>query len=282
MSIRALDHSTNPPDPLGFARAALDAGYGAVLRYLPLPPGTLTDDVVGRLTRAEVDAYHAAGLGVGIIWETTQYRALMGLAAGVSDGIAARSAANALGFPPYHPIFGAVDFNPIPPNYPAIADYLRGGNFAPYANGPLLSFLNPAHSWMHNWGGSGYPLPHIHQQGGQVTIGGVNCDQNDVYQEDCIWFPPNPQPAVEPKGGPNVYVDAKIQQANIVNGRGWIDVPVPDGMAVISLSLNGADALDGQPLPHIEHRERPGPIAGHWRVNFDGAPGPMDVRVGLS
>lgn len=285
MSLKALDHSTRLTDPVGFAQAAKAAGYAAVLRYLPLPAGTLAVDTVGRLTADEVVACHAAGLGVGVIWETTSFRSLSGASAGLADGLAAREATDALGFPTDPVIFGAVDFDPTPAQYSTIAAYLGAGLFDPYANGPLCAYLAAVgfvHSWMHNWGGAGYADPHIHQQGGQVTIEGVICDLNDVYYTDCIWWPPTPQPVPQPTGGENVHVDAKIQASNIrPNGTGWIDVPVPAGQSVISVVMNGSDAMDqGGPLPDVKLIARPGPVAGNWRVNFQ-VSGPMDIRLGL-
>jgi Domain of unknown function (DUF1906) len=202
MAFRALDHSSRLTDPDGFAKAAKAAGFAAVLRYLPLSPGTLQNDNVGRLTAEEVAAYHAAGLGIGIVWETTQYRPIMGAAGGSVDGFQARTAANGLGFPPDHPIFGAVDFAPTPGQLPLVTAYLQTAGFEPYANGPTLTHLQAAHSWMHNWGGSDFPDPHIHQQGGQITVAGISCDLNDCYHDDCIWWPPGtqPQPVPQPLG----------------------------------------------------------------------------------
>jgi len=197
MAFKVLDHSTALADPVGFARAAKAAGFDAVMRYLLLPPGTLMGDSVGRLTLEERIACHAEGLGVGIIYErdTVNYhRPLSGASGGLIDGPAARAAATSLGFAPDFPIFGAADFNPTPDQYPTIDAYFQAAGFEPYANGPLLTYLAArgyVHSWMHNWGGSGYGDPHLHQQGGQITIAGVNCDLNDGYYEDCIWWPPS-------------------------------------------------------------------------------------------
>lgn len=283
--MKALDHSSALRDPVGFAQAAKQMGFSAVLRYLPIPAGTLNRDAVGRLNRGEVAAYHSAGLGIGIIWETTQMRPLDGSTAGLVDGPAARSAANALGFPPNHTIFGAVDFDPPQSQWPTIAGYLGAAGFEPYANGPLLSHLANIgflHYWMHNWGGSNFSNPHIHQQGGQITIAGISCDLNDVYHDDCLWWPP----VVVTGGGqtlregPNMRVDANIPGAAVVGGRGWVDVAVPGGMAVTGVMLNGADALDGQPLPRIGWAARD-IGGGRWRVNFDGLPGGVDLHIGL-
>lgn len=197
MSFKALDHSSTPPDPAGFARAAKAAGFDAVMRYLPLLPGTLTGDRVGRLTLDELAACHAAGLGVGIIYErdtASYHRPLGGAAAGQEDGLAARAAATALGFAPGFPIFGAADFDPTPDQYPTVRAYFEAGGFDPYGDGPLLTYLSAfgfAHFWLMNWGGAAFSDPHLHQQGGQITIAGINCDLNDGYYEDCIWWPPS-------------------------------------------------------------------------------------------
>ena len=255
MSIKALDHSTRLADPVGFAQAAKAAGYSAVLRYLPLPAGTLAADRVGRLTSFEVVAYHSAGLGVGIIWETTAERALGGQTAGLVDGAAARAAAGALGFPADHVIFGAVDFDPTVDQYATIAAYLGAGQFEPYANGPLCSYLSVlgfTHSWMHNWGGAGYSDPHIHQQGGQVTVAGVICDLNDVYYTDCIWWPPAAQPVPVPQSvhfeednmtGIPVHIPRLDDQ-----GNGNFMVPGAAGR-VVSVKMNGSDAGGYVPPP---------------------------------
>jgi hypothetical protein len=283
--MKALDHSSALRDPVGFARAAKDAGYAAVLRYLPIPAGVLMRDHVGRLNKGEVAAYHGAGLGIGIVWETTQMRPLDGATGGLQDGPAARAAANALGFPPNHPIFGAVDFDPLPPDWPLIAAYLGAAGFEPYGNGPLLTHLASIgfmHYWMHNWGGHDFGNPHIHQQGGQVTVAGISCDLNDVYTDDCLWWPP----VVVTGGrqvlreGPNMRVDTNIPGAAVVGGRGWVDVAVPGGMAVCSVIMNGADALDGSVIPPIGWAARD-IGGGKWRVNFSGLPGGCDLHIGL-
>lgn len=254
MSLKALDHSTRLDDPIGFAQVAKAAGYAAVLRYLPLPPGTLAVDTVGRLTADEVAACHAAGLGVGVIWETTSTRALEGAAAGLTDGLAARAATDALGFPADVVIFGAVDFDPTPDQYAAIAQYLGAGQFDPYANGPLCAYLAAqgfVHSWMHNWGGAGYSDPHIHQQGGQVFVAGVDCDLNDVYYTDCIWWPPASQPVPAPPvhfeednvTGIPIHIPRLDDQ-----GNGNFMVPGVAGR-VVSVKMNGSDAGGYVPPP---------------------------------
>lgn len=285
--MKALDHSSTLRDPVGFAREAKRLGFGAVLRYLPIPAGTLNRDAVGRLNKGEVAAYHAAGLGIGVVWETTQMRPLDGSAAGLVDGPAARAAANALGFPSNHAIFGAVDFDPAPSQWPTIAGYLGAAGFEPYANGPTLAHLAGIgflHFWMHNWGGADFRGPHIHQQGGQIVVAGISCDLNDVYNDDCLWWPPEAGGQFQQSLyiGDNMRVDVKIPPQMIAGGRGWVEIDVPPGLGVCGAPvMNGADALLGQALPQVAWA--PYQIGGgKWRVAFDGLPaGGCDVHIPL-
>lgn len=72
--------------------------------------GYVSRDPAKNLTAHECTAYLAAGVAVGLVWETTARRALDGAAAGKVDGTEARRQARALAFPDDHPIFTAVDF----------------------------------------------------------------------------------------------------------------------------------------------------------------------------
>lgn len=84
------------------------AGYIGVMRYL-------SGGYPGKdLSRAEAEQYHAAGLGIGLVWETTARRALSGTAAGHDDALRANEEADRLGMPADCPIFYAVDFDATP------------------------------------------------------------------------------------------------------------------------------------------------------------------------
>lgn len=93
-----IDFAWAKPDP----HAVAAPGYQFVMGYLS---GGGTKD----LTAAQVTAYRAAGLQVGLVWETTAARALSGASAGAADGAAAEAEANQLGYPPSCVIFAAVD-----------------------------------------------------------------------------------------------------------------------------------------------------------------------------
>src|SRR5260370_4616155 len=167
------------------------AGFEFVIRYLaPLPNNKV-------ITKQEMDLLIASGLGIGLVWEDDQYRPLKGGSIGYGDGQEARRQARTLGFPDSIPIYGAVDFNPNASQYSAIHDYLAAGYFEPYGNAYLMRYLLPNHSWLMDWDGLSnsdahlalWPTAHLHQHGGQVTISNVNCDINDCFASDCIWFP---------------------------------------------------------------------------------------------
>jgi hypothetical protein len=106
---------------LSFARpggAALSAaGKRFVVRYL-----TGKDKA---LTAHEVTDYHAQGLGIALVFESTRGRAREGKAAGTADAKAAAGAATKRGVPESIPIYFAVDFDADPDDWPAIEDYFR-------------------------------------------------------------------------------------------------------------------------------------------------------------
>lgn len=81
-------------------------GYGGVMRYLSLPA-----DNPKNITATEAHALRAAGLKIGLVWETTANRASAGAAAGTADAHAANAQADALGYPKGAVIFYAVDFD---------------------------------------------------------------------------------------------------------------------------------------------------------------------------
>jgi hypothetical protein len=94
----AVDYAWTHPNPA----AIRAAGYVAVLRYL-------SPDASKNLTGAERDAVWAAGLAVGLVWESSATRALSGAPGGAADARAANDQADALGVPATVPIYYADD-----------------------------------------------------------------------------------------------------------------------------------------------------------------------------
>jgi glycoside hydrolase-like protein len=102
------------------AQAIKDYGANGAMRYLG------TD---GRcITTGERDELLGAGLGIGLIWETTARRpADSGWTGGVADAQSANREADRLAAPGDCPIFYAVDFQPTSAELGGpIADYFRG------------------------------------------------------------------------------------------------------------------------------------------------------------
>ncbi len=109
---KAADYSWARPAPA----ALTGAGFTAALRYLSHEPAK-------NLSPGERDALHAAGLAVGLVWESTASRALSGYAAGRADARDANRQADALGFPASKVLFYAVDISTGPG---PVTDYFRG------------------------------------------------------------------------------------------------------------------------------------------------------------
>src|SRR5262249_50828244 len=95
--LRGLDAAT---DLTRFAKAIKAAGFDHVGRYTK------------NVTRSEIDALHAAGLGVWLIFETTATRALSGAPAGKVDAALTMKQCAALGAPAGLTIFATVDTDP--------------------------------------------------------------------------------------------------------------------------------------------------------------------------
>lgn len=110
-----LDYSWARPAPA----AIKAAGYGGVIRYISYEPSK-------NLSRAERDALWAQGLSIGLVWETTAQAPLQGRAKGVEHAREANAQAQAHGWPSGKALIYAVDFDPTPSQYPAVADYFRG------------------------------------------------------------------------------------------------------------------------------------------------------------
>jgi hypothetical protein len=103
--------------------AMYNAGYRFVMGYV-------SPNSSKNISSAEMAGYRAAGFGVGIVWESSAGRPLLGSSAGASDGANAHSQANALGYPSYAPVFFAMDQSTTSSNYAAISAYASAFNAA--------------------------------------------------------------------------------------------------------------------------------------------------------
>ena len=107
-----LDYAWARPSPATIKAA----GYSGVMRYL-------SGDASKNLSAGERDVMLAAGLSIGLVWETTAARAGAGFNAGAADAVAAEAQANALGYPLSAVLFYAVDYDATPAQ---VAPYFAG------------------------------------------------------------------------------------------------------------------------------------------------------------
>ncbi len=86
---QVVDYSFTHPVPARIKAA----GYVGVMRYLSPGPNAKN------LTTAERDALLAAGLSIGVVWETVANRAAQGFDAGAHDAQVANGQADGLAIP---------------------------------------------------------------------------------------------------------------------------------------------------------------------------------------
>lgn len=124
MTLHILDYSWARPSP----QSIVDFPAIGVMRYVG--PGNGGRDI----TTGELQSLHDAGLGVGLVWESTANRALDGYDAGAYDASQATYYANRLGWPGL-PIYYACDCDVSTSQaYGQVLEYFRGTTAGgPYA-----------------------------------------------------------------------------------------------------------------------------------------------------
>ena len=195
-----LDYSSARPDPGAMRGVAV-----GVMRYLS---GGQSKD----LHADERDRLFAAGLDIGLVWETTAQRMNGGYGAGAADAGAANGEADGLGFPPGRPIFFANDQNACTQ---AHMDYMRGARDAsgrpvgPYGNSTLVdrcaAELGCGWGWkVSSWGYATATAC----LGQEANVGSpiAGTDVNTVTRDD--WGQWHGQAAAPPK--PAVYESALL------------------------------------------------------------------------
>lgn len=109
MTNASIVHAGEKGVDFSFARPPasrlLELGYTFIVGYISVPPASPAKNI----TRAECEAYLAAGLKVLLVWEMSATRANLGAAYGATDGANAKRLADALGYPPDVPIIMADD-----------------------------------------------------------------------------------------------------------------------------------------------------------------------------
>lgn len=176
-----VDYSWNHPDPV----ALKAAGYVGAMRYL-------ARTVDAKLLQAsERDALHAAGLGIGLVWETTASRAGEGEAAGVADVRSAEALADDLGVPDDLPIFYAVDFDAGPAQVAPYVEGVRANARRPvglYGSFRIVEGIEVDWYWQcAAWSkGRISDRTHLYQRIGAPVPG---TDENRMYRPMPLWIP---------------------------------------------------------------------------------------------
>jgi Domain of unknown function (DUF1906) len=194
MTVEGVDYAWARPDPVELHRI----GKRFASRYLSY-------SITGKnLEAAERDQLHAAGLSIVLNWETRANAALDGFAAGRTHATSAANMARALGAPAQLPIYFSIDFEPVGPQWTAVAEYFRGiatvlpltrvGVYGGYETidrarmGRWATWLWQTYAWS---GGRWHPAAHVQQYRNGVNLAGGEVDLNramTVYFGQ--WNPP--------------------------------------------------------------------------------------------
>lgn len=184
-----IDEDWSKVDP----QAARALGYTGVIGYV-------SQDTTGKnLTRADVDAIHAAGMSVGLVYEYNPKSALGGHTQALKDGMAALLSASYLQVPRMVALYAAVDWDVQPQEMSSVASYLaaysqlihnngfRSGVYGGYnvCNAPAVR-VNVDFLWQtYAWSGGRWAEPlAVRQVRNGVHVAGAVVDQDETSVAD--------------------------------------------------------------------------------------------------
>ncbi|MGW3992231.1 glycoside hydrolase domain-containing protein [Amycolatopsis sp. NPDC004772] len=184
----ALDYSAGRPS----ADAVVKAGHSGVIRYIGTPGRTKN------ITKTEYADMTAKGVGVALVYENHAGDAAGGFAAGQTAARLARADADSIGFPSDRPIYFAVDSDQVTAaNFAAVSAYLDGaasvlgsidrvGVYGEYDVieknvGPHARYGWQTAAWS---GGKRSSKAALFQRLGQIYVGGIQSDVNDILAAD--------------------------------------------------------------------------------------------------
>lgn len=247
--MRVLDYSAGFPG----AKAIKDAGYAGAVRYIGTPGNRKCT------TKAELEDFDRHGLGMALVFEQTAGQWRNGFEQGRRDAKLARDHADAIGWPRGRPIYMAIDQDVVTEaEYAAMGRYLDGAGevLGRELTGPYGEYevCRRSAEWGFPWqwqcrAWSGIAvISHFngrrlyqyfgHPNGGpNPTIGGVECDVNEVENDD--WGQHN-------FGGDNMSAAAEenIKQVAKVLGDAY---EVRDGQEITAgTRLKGLDTAIGR------------------------------------
>jgi hypothetical protein len=184
---QGLDYAWGwPLDPAPFIRAIRAGGFAFVFRYLSHDDGK-------NLHPDEAKALSAAGISIGVVWETTETRASEGYGAGRQDAKDALLQAEACGMPAGRPIYFAVDYDANPADvdqyFHGVVSVLGAARAGVYGGVRVVAHLLDAGLVDWAWQASAWSKGQWDgraqvRQYGQRTVAGVDCDVNEAMKTD--------------------------------------------------------------------------------------------------
>jgi hypothetical protein len=184
-----IDEDWSKADPAGLKAA----GYAGAIGYV-------SEDTTGKnITRAQVDALHAAGLDVGLVYEYATSAPTQGAARGLRDAAIAVQGTLDLGAAPGTCIYAAVDFNPTLTQLPAVLAYLEafqgvcanaGYRSGAYGGYPTIQYvaqhgytglLWQTYAWS---AGQWWPGAALRQTWNVITVAGATVDRDEAEVPD--------------------------------------------------------------------------------------------------
>jgi hypothetical protein len=188
MASTALDYSAGRPT----GAAVKAARHVGVVRYVGTPGRTKN------ITKAEYQDMDRNGIGVALVYENRAGDAAGGWNAGVNAAKLARADADSVGFPRDRPIYFAVDSDQVTAaNFAAVSAYLDGaasvlGTIARvgvYGEYDVIEKNVGTHA-RYGWqtaawsGGKRSSKAHLFQRLGQIYVGGIQVDVNEILAAD--------------------------------------------------------------------------------------------------
>jgi hypothetical protein len=243
MTILVIDESWTKIDP---AKAKAD-GYSGMIGYL-------SNDPSKNITAAIAAAWHALGMSVGVVWETTARRSAQGPVAGAADVNLAERLAVAMGVPRTVGIYYATDFDASPaqvdPYYAAIGQGATFGSGC-YGGQRIVDAMTGSrvrYGWQTSaWSSGISPKANLYQRLGHTLppIGGSSAgyDEDVVLGEAGLWYPDTRPPIrPTPASGP-VVIEWGVPAPEYPLGRGQYFGPAGGGANSISGYYNHASDL---------------------------------------
>lgn len=191
----AYDYSSGPIAPA----ALLAAGVHTVMRYVSTPGNPKN------ITAAEYAELTAAGITVGLVYETTADWMLGGYGAGHAAALSARAQASAAGYPAGHRLWYAADFDASAVQLGVVLGALQGAAAAEGSQALVAAYGGYAVAQAAAAAGYGAPWQTVawsngqrsaaavlYQTGQSTSCAGVQVDVNEITGS---LFPTPPTPA---------------------------------------------------------------------------------------